>query len=653
MITQINNCTLGVYTVASASPKVSLADPAGNLVNIFSLLSEEELRQASIIVLPELCITGYTCGDLFFQSALISEALEAFINLCKALKDDDRMIAVGLPVLKDGKLYNCAAVIAKGELLGLVPKSYIPNYQEFYEKRWFSSGQGIKNEFIEIDGVQVPFGTDLIFEYMDAKIGVEICEDLWVPIPPSSHLCASGAEIILNLSATDDNIGKYEYIRRLVESQSARCRCVYCYASAGHGESSTDLVFSGINLIVSDGYGVARSKRFNPSHPYCTATVDVDRLRNDRRKYSSFYESIFPMDTRVINSDVPCKEILTSFQVNPLPFVPGDAHEKSYVCREIINIQSWGLWQRLEASKAETVVVGVSGGLDSTLALLVAYYTFKKHHLDPKNIIAVTMPATATSERTHSNARNLMEGLGVTELEIPINEAVAQHFAAIGHDPSVLNVVYENSQARERTQILMDVANERNGLVLGTGDMSELALGWCTYNGDHMSMYNVNSGVPKTLVKYLVEWFVEFMNSDALKNTLQDIVDTPISPELIPDASGKGISQKTEDIVGSYRLNDFFLFHMLRNGFPPAKILALAVIAFEKEYGFDELKKALTRFYTRFFSQQFKRSCMPDGPKVGSVCLSPRGDWRMPSDANVKMWITELEHLDPNDIERV
>lgn len=644
----------GLYGFASISPEVEIGNPYFNIDSIYHELTKEdsEIKDAQFIVFPELCITGYTCGDLFFQSNLINSALEALLILCEKLKGDSRLVAVGLPILKDGRLFNCAAVIANGELLGLVPKSYIPNYQEFYEKRWFNSGLSTINGTLRIKNKEIPFGTDLIFDYKDIKVGIEICEDLWVPSPPSSELCKHGAEVILNLSATDDNIGKYEYIKSLVTSQSGRCRCIYVYASAGKGESSTDLVFSGINLIAADGVLKAESSRFclDSSQAYCAC--DIEKIQQDRRKYSTFYcepeqsENFRPRLVKVeVDSESDNKNFFSSFTVNPTPFIPSEKEKRDENCKEILNIQSWGLIQRLNATKCNCLVIGISGGLDSTLALLVAHYAFKQAGLDPKGIIGVTMPATATSNRTHNNALNLMEELGVTSFEIPINKAVSQHFKDIKHNPEEFNAVYENSYARERTQILMDLANKYGGLVLGTGDMSELALGWCTYNGDQMSMYNVNGGVPKTLVKYIVSWYAENCESEALRTILTDIIQTPISPELIPANSKNEIEQKTEDLIGPYELHDFFLFHVLRNGFSPRKIFYIASKAFENKYREETIRKWLINFYRRFFSQQFKRSCMPDGPKIGSVCLSPRGDWRMPSDAKATLWIKEAESL--------
>lgn len=637
----------GFFRVGASSPSVCLGNPRKNIENIIESLRDSRLNSCGAIVFPELCITGYTCADLFFQDSLIEEASASLLLLAEKTESDSRLLSVGAPLLWKGRLYNCAVVLQGGKILGVVPKINIPGYQEFYEKRWFESGAGITNAEIQIGGNNVPFGVNLIFSLGTVKIGIEICEDLWVPSPPSSGLCMAGAEIILNLSATDDNIGKYKYIESLVKSQSARCRCVYAYASAGIGESSTDLVFSGIDLVASDGEILTHNRRFNLKPTAVAATVDLEKLRNDRRKYSTFFPAANSLlEYRVIQGIPAGIPASMEIDVDPTPFVPSNAGHLDENCREIVSIQCWGLEQRLRVTGCRSLVIGISGGLDSTLALMIAYMAFQRLGLDLKGIKGVTMPAKATSERTHSNAWKLMNALGVTALEIPVSEAVGLHFRDIGHDQDIYDAVYENSQARERTQILMDLANKYGGMVLGTGDMSELALGWCTYNGDHMSMYNVNAGVPKTLVRHLVKWFAETLGFKDLETVLLDILDTPISPELIPSDKTGEISQKTEDLVGPYELHDFFLFHMIRNGFSPSKIYFMCTQAFRDKYTKEEIKRWLVSFYRRFFSQQFKRSCMPDGPKVGSVCLSPRGDWRMPSDANSSLWIEEAENLE-------
>lgn len=639
----------GFYGVASVTPNIEIANPDKNLQYIIDELKNPSLEQSRFIVFPELSLTGYSCADLFFQSSLIEKASNALLHLCEFLADDKRIVVVGAPILFKDRIYNCAVILADGKIQGIVPKVNIPNYQEFYEKRWFASGCDIKGESITIGPRDIPFGADLVFNFRGIKFGVEICEDLWVPSPPSTDLCSKGgAVLILNPSATDITVGKYEYLKMLVQSQSGRCRCVYAYASAGAGESSTDLVFSGRNIIACDGLLVAAEEQNYDGPSYVMASVDFEKLKSDRMKYSSFYQkTTLEAGLREIMINGKGEPFNVAPSVNPSPFIP--TSDKHICCSQIVDIQTQGLIQRIKASHTKGLVVGVSGGLDSTLALLVATRAFDIMKRDKKKIYAVTMPAKATSSRTLSNARKFMERLGVTFMEIPIVDAVAQHFKDINHDPEIHNAVYENSQARERTQILMDLANKYDGIVVGTGDMSEMALGWCTYNGDHMSMYNVNCGVPKTLVKYLVEWFSETTSDTELSFVLKDIISTPISPELIPACDNSTIAQKTEDLIGPYELHDFFLFHVIRNGFSPLKIFYLASLAFKNMYSTDILKKWLLNFYRRFFSQQFKRSCMPDGPKIGSVCLSPRGDWRMPSDASASLWIDELNQIENHD----
>lgn len=638
----------GLRRISAVSPKVFLADPMANVKEIIRLLEKDEYKSSEFIVFPELCITGYTAADLFFQDSILDNALEALNHLVEKLKGDHRLVLIGVPLRHEGRLFNCAAALCDGKILGFIPKSHIPNYQEFYEKRWFSSGNDIQSPFIEISGKEIPVGNDILFRHEGVVCGAEICEDLWVPIPPSSYMAQSGALLIMNLSATNEIYGKHEYLQSIVATQSSRCRCAYAYASAGKGESSTDLVFSGNAIIAYDGKIIKEARRFSYGECGVSCTLDFEKLRNDRRKYSSFYdESNFGV-FRIIDSGICTisdnSNIAEDYLIDPHPFVPESEETLTNKCNEIISIQSWGLAQRLQAINCHKLVVGISGGLDSTLALLVAVKTFKDLNLPAKNIYGITMPGKATTDRTHSNAMHLMEKLGVSILEIPIGPAVDQHFNDIDHNPEIKDAVYENSQARERTQILMDLANKVNGIVLGTGDLSELALGWCTYNGDHISMYNVNAGIPKTLVKHLVKWFADNSESE-LKATLLDVIDTPISPELIPADNEQEIAQKTEELVGPYELHDFFLYHVLRNGFSPTKIFQMAKKAFEGTYHPIVIKKWLREFYRRFFSQQFKRSCMPDGPKVGSVCLSPRGDWRMPSDASSRMWLEEVDNI--------
>ncbi|MBD5358878.1 MAG: NAD(+) synthase [Bacteroides sp.] len=638
----------GYMRVSAAVPVVRIADTDFNLRQIKDIVKDAVDKEADVIVTPELSVTAYTCGDLFEQPLLLEKSEEAVHELAVFSKNLPIFIVVGVPVMAFGRRYNCAVGIAEGSIWGIVPKSHMPNYGEFYEKRWFESGSDIKGAVIRYAGEEVPFGTDVIFNYKGAKIGIEICEDLWMPVPPSSHQALAGADIILNLSASDELIGKHQYLLSLIAQQSGRCRCAYVYSSAGWGESSTDLVFSGNAIIAEDGTIKCEGPRFRTQPTLEIYDIDVEKLRSDRAKFSTFFDNaIIPSGFRMIGKNEThwrdTKTSLVDLKVDPEPFVPYDIDKRNSHCEEIFNIQSQGLMQRLNVIHCSKAVIGISGGLDSTLALLVTVRAFDRLNLDRKGIIGITMPGMATTSRTHSNAVSLMEELGVTALEIPIGKAVAQHFSDIDQDPDRYDVTYENSQARERTQILMDYANKVNAIVIGTGDMSELALGWCTYNGDHMSMYAVNSSVPKTLVRHLVKWFAREIGGEAEK-TLLDIVDTPISPELVP--SGKDeIGQKTEDLVGPYELHDFFLYHTLRNSFAPKKIYKLAQIAFEGKYDNATLLKWLRNFYRRFFNQQFKRSCMPDGPKVGSVSLSPRGDWRMPSDASSALWLKEVDAL--------
>ena len=628
---------------------MKIADIDFNLSQIKEMAKKAGEKDVDIIVFPELSLSAYTCADLFEQPLLMKEAERAVSDLVTFSALYPVLMVVGTPVMAFGRRFNCATIIADGKLCGIVPKSYIPNYGEFYERRWFDSGKDIKNVSVNYAGAEVPFGTDLIFEYKGSKIGVEICEDLWMPVPPSCGLALGGADIMVNLSASDELIGKHSYLLKLIAQQSARCRSVYVYSSAGWGESSTDLVFSGNAIIAEDGSIRREGPRFSTTPSLEICDVDIEKLRSDRAKYSTFYDAAsIPSGYRVIECcshvSLDKKQPIEGDKLDREPFVPADIDVRNYHCEEIINIQSQGLMQRLNAIRCGKAVIGISGGLDSTLALLVSVRAFDRLGLDRKGIIGITMPGLATTSRTHSNAVMLMEELGVTSHEIPIDKAVVQHFSDIGQDPEKYDVTYENSQARERTQILMDYANKENAIVIGTGDMSELALGWCTYNGDHMSMYGVNASVPKTLVKHLVKWFAHEIGGEAEK-TLLDIFDTPISPELVPSDKKDEIGQKTEDLVGPYELHDFFLYHLLRNSFSPKKIYWLAGRAFEGVYDRATILKWLRNFYRRFFNQQFKRSCMPDGPKVGSVCLSPRGDWRMPSDASSALWLKEVDNL--------
>lgn len=641
----------GFLRIAAGSPVVTVADTATNALNIKQLMQQAHSQSAEVLVLPEMCVTAYTCADLFHNRALLAgveKAMDDIISESIGLKG--LLTFVGLPVLVDNQLYNCAAAIAEGKLLAVVPKTYIPNYNEFYEKRWFRSGAEANATTARICNQDVPFGTDIVIEHQGVTIGAEICEDLWTPMPPSCRLSLAGAEVIVNLSASDDLIGKYHYLSDLVRQQSARCISAYAYASAGFGESSTDLVFDAKLFVCENGRTLAVNERWQDGNQMIVTDVDIEAIRRDRMHNCSFgdCEADNRFEIRKIYSSASSRQDGTRRllrQVDSLPFVPADKDRRKARCEEIINIQAAGLAKRLHATNCKCLVIGISGGLDSTLALLVAARSFDRLGLDRKGIVGVTMPGFGTTGRTHDNAVALMTALGVTQREISIVKAVNQHFEDIGHDPSVTDVTYENSQARERTQILMDIANQAGGMVLGTGDLSELALGWATYNGDHMSMYGVNTGVPKTLVRYLAAYFAEISTNEDERRALLDIIDTPISPELIPAAADGTIKQKTEDLVGPYELHDFFLYYTLRYGFRPSRIYMLAKEAFAGTYDDATILKWEKTFFRRFFNQQFKRSCLPDGPKVGSVCLSPRGDWRMPSDASSALWLKELDEL--------
>lgn len=650
----------GYLRVAAAYPQVALADPGVNSVRISDMIMSLSKKGARLIVFPELCLTGYTCGDLFNQPTLLNAAMRQLGFLQQVTKESHVTAVVGLPVRYRGRLYNCAAVIQYGEILGIVPKCYLPNYDEFYEKRWFSSGlelnlpEGKEYNIIDIDSHAIPFGINLLFRIENAKFGVEICEDMWVPNPPSTAMSVAGADIIANLSATNEVIDKHAFLLSLIKERSSRCKCGYVYASAGAGESSTDLVFSGNAIIAEDGQILRKSDRFKRIEGYCIADIDVEKLRNTRQRQSSFGQNdiVLPTFGSEDFATTQAEPADLMRDINPYPFLSDDKVRFDEQCEEIITIQAWGLEQRLLATNCHCLVVGVSGGLDSTLALLVAVRAFDDLGFDRKGIIGVTMPGFGTSDRTHTNAVELMRQMGITHIEISISEAVKQHFKDIGHDINVHDATYENSQARERTQILMDLANKHGGMVLGTGDLSELALGWCTYNGDHMSMYSVNASVPKTLIRPLVRRVAQDYD-DHTRHILEDIVSTPISPELVPTDNEGNIAQKTEDLVGPYDLHDFFIYHLIKDGFTPAKIFALACKAFAEgpyddgrpTFSKETIKKWLIVFLRRFFNQQFKRSCMPDGPKVGPVSFSPRGDWRMPSDAVSRLWISEAEAI--------
>lgn len=633
----------GFIKAAAVTPKIRVADPVYNGEEICRKLEEAYAAGAKIIVFPELCITGYTCGDLFLQQLLLEEASAQLMRIAACTREKDALIMVGLPMERDGRLYNVAAVLWNGEILGLVPKANIPSYAEFYEGRHFTEGNREPVPF-SFAGQTIPFGTNILFvcETMHGlTVGCEICEDLWVANSPGTSHAMKGATVIANLSASNETIGKDEYRELLVKSSSARLICGYVYTSAGEGESTQDLVFGGHNLIAENGTVLTQVKKFSCETIY--GDIDIERLLSDRRRMGTFGQE--PQEAYV---RVPFRLNLTETRLDRsfecMPFVPAKQEERDRRCEEILSIQSYGLKKRFEHTGLSRAVVGVSGGLDSTLALLVTVRTFDLLGLDRKGILAVTMPCFGTTEQTRGNACGLAQTLGARLQEVDIRESVEAHFRDIGQDSSNHDVTYENGQARERTQVLMDLANRVNGLVIGTGDMSELALGWATYNGDHMSMYGVNAGVPKTLVRHLVQYYADTCGDKELSAVLRDVLDTPVSPELLPPVDGV-ISQRTEDLVGPYELHDFFLYYMLRCGFPPAKVYRVARKAFAGQYEDSVILKWLKIFYRRFFAQQFKRSCLPDGPKIGSVALSPRGDLRMPSDACVSLWAAELEKL--------
>ena len=633
----------GFVKVAAAVPAVKVADVDYNIQQIESVIAQAEGRGIEVIVFPELCITGYTCQDLFKEQLLLDRAESGIITLLDFTRKLDIISIVGLPVVINGLLYNCAAVIQGGQLLGLVPKTYLPNYAEFYEKRWFASAQDMNPITCIYAGNTVSVSAEpKVFVTSDGmKFGVEICEDVWAPIPPSNNLALSGADIIFNLSASNELIGKHAYLKSLLAQQSARTISGYVYASSGFGESTQDVVYGGNAMIFENGQLLVEGDRFSFSPQIQQCQIDIEKLRVERRQNTTFINA--QRHSHAV--EVTCKpiqphEFELQRSIDPHPFIPKNEDMQS-ACEEILNIQVAGLAKRLYHINAQKAVIGISGGLDSTLALLITVKAFDKLDLNRKGIIGITMPGFGTTDRTHNNAVKLMQTLGVTIREISIAEAVTQHFKDIEHDKNLHDITYENSQARERTQILMDVANKENAIVIGTGDLSELALGWATYNGDHMSMYGVNAGVPKTLIRYLVT----YVSSEMATETLLDIVDTPISPELIPADKHGNIKQKTEDLVGPYELHDFFIYYFLRYGFSPKKIFMMAQKAFANTYDDATIKKWLTTFCRRFFNQQFKRSCLPDGPKVGSVSLSPRGDWRMPSDASSALWLKECENL--------
>lgn len=635
----------GFYRVAAAAPKVTVADVASNTQEIITLMSEAFSKGADLLVFPEMSVTAYTCGDLFHNNVLLDAAVDALERLAAQTSATPGMVViVGAPVALNNVVFNCAVILSDGKIQAYIPKTYIPNSNEFYEKRWFASGDGVDTT---LNGA--PFSADTIINHCGIRIAAEICEDVWAPMPPSSRLACAGAEIIANLSASDDLIGKYDYLRKLVQMQSARCLSGYVYASAGFGESSTDLVFDAKLFIYESGRLLKANKRWQRNNQLIISDIDIEALRHDRRNNTTFATSAIA-ESKVFNtiSIDTCRKPSDSELlrvIDSLPFVPANGDILANRCEEVISIQVGGLAKRIDATHCKNLVIGISGGLDSTLALLVAVRTFDSMGLDRKGIIGVTMPGFGTTGRTYRNAITLMESLSVTVREISIVPAVEQHFKDISHNPENHDVTYENSQARERTQILMDIANQVNGMVLGTGDLSELALGWATYNGDQMSMYGINAGVPKTLVKYLTRYFALDDSAGEERKALLDIIDTPISPELLPAAEDGAIEQKTEDLVGPYELHDFFLYYTLRYGFKPSRIFLLAENAFAGKFDKATILKWEHTFFRRFFTQQFKRSCMPDGPKVGSISLSPRGDWRMPSDASSAAWLADLDTI--------
>ena len=631
----------GFVKVAAATPDIRVADVEFNTQNIINAMEEAQKNGAKILVFPELCVTGYTCSDLFDHSVLLKASRKALLEIAENTNDKDMLVFVGAPLEVNGKLYNVAAAMNQGEIIGFTTKTFLPNYGEFYEMRQFTPGPQTVRE-ITFEGKKIPFGPQILFQaegMEELVVAAEICEDVWSPIPPSIQAALEGATVIVNCSASDETIGKDTYRRALISGQSARLISGYIYANAGEGESTTDLVFGGHNIIAENGTVLKESSRYVNEIIY--SELDLQRITGERRKNTTFQ----PLDEETLVRVPFTVEETKTFLTRTFPkkpFVPSDEQTRAQRCEEILTIQAMGLKKRLAHTNARTAVVGISGGLDSTLALLVTARAFDMLGRDKKDIIAVTMPCFGTTDRTYQNACEMSKKVGATLIEVPIADAVNVHFRDIGHDPEDHSVTYENCQARERTQVLMDIANKTWGMVIGTGDLSELALGWATYNGDHMSMYGVNASVPKTLVRHLVKYASDDTKDEALKNVLYDVLDTPVSPELLPPKDGD-IAQKTEDLVGPYELHDFFLYFMLRFGYEPSKIFRIACMTFDGEYDKETIFKWLETFCRRFFSQQFKRSCLPDGPKVGTVALSPRGDWRMPSDACVAVWMKDLE----------
>ena len=641
----------GLVRVGAAVPSLALGNVKENMKRHLAMMREAKEKHVSIVTFPELSLTGYTCGDLFFQRRLLDDVTDALLAL-KEEMPEGILAVVGAPLEIEGALYNCAVVLHKGEIISAVPKTFLPNNGEFYEKRWFQSGDARRDASVAIPKLKTDVCRQAIFEMEDGvRFGIELCEDLWAPLPPSTMLSVEGAEIILNLSASNELLSKREYRQQLISQQSARCQCGYVYVSAGMGESSSDLVFSGHSVIASCGTVIRESEGYLADNYLMTADIDIDRIRADRMKQSSFADCAAqvramwkqePNILRTMENALLPDDAAPDYRVSKHPFIPSDKASRQLRCAQILAMQATALARRLAVTGGK-VVVGISGGLDSTLALLAACKAVDMLHLPRTNILGITMPCFGTTDRTYHNALDLMTSLGVSQREIPIHNAVRQHFADIGHDESDHSVTYENCQARERTQVLMDVANKIGAIVLGTGDLSEIALGWCTYNADHMSMYGVNSGVPKTLVRWVIQTAAENEAFSSSRECLQSILDTPISPELLPPDEKGNILQQTEDVVGPYALHDFFLYYAIRFGYPPKKVFDLCCIAFKDDFSCETILKWLKNFYRRFWTQQFKRHCMPDGVKIGSIALSPRGDWRMPSDAQYKAWMDECD----------
>lgn len=641
----------GLVRVGAAVPSLALGNVKENMKRHLAMMREAKEKHVSIVTFPELSLTGYTCGDLFFQRRLLDDVTDALLTL-KNEMPEGILAVVGAPLEIEGALYNCAVVLQKGEIISAVSKTFLPNNGEFYEKRWFQSGDARRDASVAIPKLKTDVCRQAIFETEDGvRFGIELCEDLWAPLPPSTMLSVEGAEIILNLSASNELLSKREYRQQLISQQSARCQCGYVYVSAGMGESSSDLVFSGHSVIASCGTVIRESEGYLADNYLMTADIDIDRIRADRMKQSSFADCAAqvramwkqePNILRTMENALLPDDAAPDYRVSKHPFIPSDKASRQLRCAQILAMQATALARRLAVTGGK-VVVGISGGLDSTLALLAACKAVDMLHLPRTNILGITMPCFGTTDRTYHNALDLMTSLGVSQREIPIHKAVRQHFADIGHDESDHSVTYENCQARERTQVLMDVANKIGAIVLGTGDLSEIALGWCTYNADHMSMYGVNSGVPKTLVRWVIQTAAENEAFSSSRECLQSILDTPISPELLPPDEKGNILQQTEDVVGPYALHDFFLYYAIRFGYPPKKVFDLCCIAFEDDFSCETILKWLKNFYRRFWTQQFKRNCMPDGVKIGSIALSPRGDWRMPSDAQYKAWMDECD----------